>query len=143
MPILYGSCLCGRVRYEVAGPLFRPLNCYCEAARAAIDGGFGRIGLNEIVAYAVPANRRSWALMERLGMSRGPSEDSISRLVQRDTRSGATSFTGCARRRTHDEEVISISQDKSAEIGFDPAVFCDTGLALHHRQPFIIAGSAR
>jgi RimJ/RimL family protein N-acetyltransferase len=33
-----------------------------EAARAAIDDGFGRIGLAEIVAYTVPANprARSW-----------------------------------------------------------------------------------
>jgi RimJ/RimL family protein N-acetyltransferase len=29
-------------------------------------------GLDEIVAYTVPANRRSWGLMERLGMSRDP-----------------------------------------------------------------------
>ena len=26
MPVLHGSCLCGGVKYEVAGPLFRPLN---------------------------------------------------------------------------------------------------------------------
>ena len=46
-----------------------------EAAQAVIDDGFGRLGLDEIVAYTVPANRRSWGLMERLGMSRDPSED--------------------------------------------------------------------
>ncbi|HZU88887.1 MAG TPA: GNAT family N-acetyltransferase [Stellaceae bacterium] len=46
-----------------------------EAARAAIDDGFGRIALDEIVAYTVPDNRRSRSLMERLGMSRDPSED--------------------------------------------------------------------
>jgi RimJ/RimL family protein N-acetyltransferase len=46
-----------------------------EAARAVLDDGFGRINLNEIVAYTVPANRRSWGLMERLGMSRDPNED--------------------------------------------------------------------
>jgi RimJ/RimL family protein N-acetyltransferase len=37
-----------------------------EAARAAIDDGFGRIGLREIVAYTVPANRASRQVMERL-----------------------------------------------------------------------------
>ena len=46
-----------------------------EAARAAIDDGFGRLGLDEIVAYTVPANRASWHVMERLGMSRDPAED--------------------------------------------------------------------
>jgi RimJ/RimL family protein N-acetyltransferase len=46
-----------------------------EAARAAIDDGFGRIGLAEIVAYTVPANRASRQVMERLGMTRDPGED--------------------------------------------------------------------
>jgi RimJ/RimL family protein N-acetyltransferase len=46
-----------------------------EAACAAIDDGFRRLGLDEIVAFTVPANRRSWQVMERLGMSRDPSED--------------------------------------------------------------------
>ncbi|TMK05652.1 MAG: GNAT family N-acetyltransferase [Alphaproteobacteria bacterium] len=46
-----------------------------EAARAALDDGFGRIGLAEIVAYTVPANRASWQVMERLGMTRDPTED--------------------------------------------------------------------
>jgi RimJ/RimL family protein N-acetyltransferase len=35
-----------------------------EAAQAVIDDGFGRLGLDEIVAYTVPANRRSWGLMK-------------------------------------------------------------------------------
>lgn len=46
-----------------------------EAARAAIDDGFARLHLDEIVAFTVPANRRSWRLMERLGMTRNPAED--------------------------------------------------------------------
>ena len=46
-----------------------------EAARAAIDDGFGRLALDEIVAFTVPANRRSWRVMERLGMSRDPVDD--------------------------------------------------------------------
>jgi len=46
-----------------------------EAARAAIDDGFGRIGLEEIVAYTVPANRASWTVMARLSMTRDPAED--------------------------------------------------------------------
>jgi RimJ/RimL family protein N-acetyltransferase len=46
-----------------------------EAARAAIDDGFGRLGLDEIVAFTIPANVRSWRVMERLGMSRDPKND--------------------------------------------------------------------
>lgn len=46
-----------------------------EAARAVLDDGFGRIGLDEIVAYTLPANRASWTVMQRLGMSRDPAED--------------------------------------------------------------------
>jgi RimJ/RimL family protein N-acetyltransferase len=46
-----------------------------EAARAALDCGFRRLGLEEIVAFTVPANRRSMAVMQRLGMTRSPAED--------------------------------------------------------------------
>lgn len=46
-----------------------------EAARAALDDGFGRLHLDEIVAITTPPNRRSWGMMERLGMSRDPADD--------------------------------------------------------------------
>jgi ribosomal-protein-alanine N-acetyltransferase len=46
-----------------------------EAARAALDYGFGKLGLDEIVAVTVPVNWRSRRVMERLGMSRAPEED--------------------------------------------------------------------
>jgi RimJ/RimL family protein N-acetyltransferase len=46
-----------------------------EAARAAIDDGFDRLGLNEIVAFTVPANLASRRVMEKLGMTRDPAED--------------------------------------------------------------------
>jgi RimJ/RimL family protein N-acetyltransferase len=46
-----------------------------EAARAAIDDGFGRLGLKEIVAFTVPANLASRRVMEKLGMAREPAED--------------------------------------------------------------------
>lgn len=49
--------------------------CAFEAAHAVLDDGFGRLGLDEIVAFTVPANGRSWRLMERLGMSRDAAED--------------------------------------------------------------------
>jgi RimJ/RimL family protein N-acetyltransferase len=40
-----------------------------EAARVGISFGFEEKGLDEIVSFTVPANRRSLAVMERLGMS--------------------------------------------------------------------------
>jgi len=63
---------------EVGWRLARPywgMGYALEAARAAIDDGFGRLGLAEIVAYTVPANQASRQVMERLGMSRDPAED--------------------------------------------------------------------
>jgi len=39
-----------------------------EAARAALDYGFGTLGLAEIVAFTALPNVRSRAVMERLGM---------------------------------------------------------------------------
>jgi RimJ/RimL family protein N-acetyltransferase len=41
-----------------------------EAARAAIDDGFTRLGLNEIVAFTTLQNLASRRVMERLGMTR-------------------------------------------------------------------------
>jgi ribosomal-protein-alanine N-acetyltransferase len=63
---------------QVAWRLARP--CWgrgfaLEAARAALDDGFGRLHLDEIVALTLPANRRSWSVMERLGMTRDPADD--------------------------------------------------------------------
>ncbi len=46
-----------------------------EAARVAIAYGFGAAGLDEIVSFTTAANRRSRAVMERLGMTRDPTED--------------------------------------------------------------------
>ena len=46
-----------------------------EAARAALAYGFTAHNLSEIVAIAVPANSRSLAVMERIGMKRDPEAD--------------------------------------------------------------------
>lgn len=46
-----------------------------EAARAAVDFGFAKLGLKQIVSFTVPANLRSRRVMERLGMRRSPSDD--------------------------------------------------------------------
>ncbi|HEU4944329.1 MAG TPA: GNAT family N-acetyltransferase [Solirubrobacterales bacterium] len=46
-----------------------------EAGAAAIAFGFGEAGLDEIVSFTTVANRRSRAVMERLGMSHDPGDD--------------------------------------------------------------------
>lgn len=46
-----------------------------EAARAALAYGFDNLGLEEIVSFTVPANVRSRAVMERIGMVRHPADD--------------------------------------------------------------------
>ena len=46
-----------------------------EAARAALAFGFDELELDEIVSFTVPANVRSRAVMERLGMTHSPDDD--------------------------------------------------------------------
>lgn len=46
-----------------------------EGAQEALRFGFAELGLAEIVAYTAPANRRSRAVMERLGLHRDPRDD--------------------------------------------------------------------
>lgn len=46
-----------------------------EAARAALEIGFTRAGLKEIVSFTVPANVRSQAVMKRIGMRRNVADD--------------------------------------------------------------------
>jgi RimJ/RimL family protein N-acetyltransferase len=46
-----------------------------EAALAALRFGFEDLGLAEIVSFTVPANTRSRAVMERIGMTRDPADD--------------------------------------------------------------------
>jgi RimJ/RimL family protein N-acetyltransferase len=46
-----------------------------EAARAALAFAFNDMKLDEVVALTVPANRRSQAVMTRIGMSRNAADD--------------------------------------------------------------------
>jgi RimJ/RimL family protein N-acetyltransferase len=46
-----------------------------EAAGLAVARGFGSLGLPAVVSFTAVANRRSRAVMERLGMRRDPAED--------------------------------------------------------------------
>lgn len=43
-----------------------------EGARAALAYGFGTLGLQEVVALALPENAASLRVMERVGMTRAP-----------------------------------------------------------------------
>jgi RimJ/RimL family protein N-acetyltransferase len=63
---------------EIGWRLARPMwgrGYASEAARAAVRFGFERLGLAEIVAYAVPDNARSRAVMQRIGMVHDPAGD--------------------------------------------------------------------
>ena len=46
-----------------------------EAARAALDDAFTRVGLAQVIAYTAADNLRSQAVMDRLHMRRDPSRD--------------------------------------------------------------------
>jgi ribosomal-protein-alanine N-acetyltransferase len=46
-----------------------------EGAQAALDFGFGRLQLGEIVSFTAVQNVRSRRVMEKLGMTRAPEED--------------------------------------------------------------------
>jgi RimJ/RimL family protein N-acetyltransferase len=46
-----------------------------EGARAALDFGFRCLQAQEIVSFTVPLNVRSRRVMEKLGMTRSPSDD--------------------------------------------------------------------
>jgi len=46
-----------------------------EAARLALAYGFALVGLAEIVSFTATSNRRSMAVMQRIGMSHDPADD--------------------------------------------------------------------
>jgi RimJ/RimL family protein N-acetyltransferase len=46
-----------------------------EAARAALGYGFESLGLDQIVSFTATGNRRSWRVMEAIGMKRSLDED--------------------------------------------------------------------
>jgi RimJ/RimL family protein N-acetyltransferase len=65
---------CVEIGWQLAAPYWGR-GYATEAARAAVDYGFEKLGLAEIVSFTVPANRRSRRVMEKLGMSRDPADD--------------------------------------------------------------------
>lgn len=46
-----------------------------EAAKAALEDGFARVGLKEVLSYTAPDNLRSQAVMERVGLQRDEARD--------------------------------------------------------------------
>jgi RimJ/RimL family protein N-acetyltransferase len=46
-----------------------------EGATAVLRHGFTVVGLDEIVSFTIPANERSWQVMQRIGMHRDPADD--------------------------------------------------------------------
>jgi RimJ/RimL family protein N-acetyltransferase len=46
-----------------------------EAARACVSHGFSELGFDELVSFTARRNKRSIAVMERIGMSRSPDDD--------------------------------------------------------------------
>jgi RimJ/RimL family protein N-acetyltransferase len=58
---------CVEIGYRLARPWWG-LGIATEAARSAVEFGFGPASLEEIVSFTVPANIRSQAVMQRLGM---------------------------------------------------------------------------
>ncbi len=68
----------GTAEVELAWRLARPYwgrGYATEAARAAASYGFDELGRDEVLAVTVPANARSQAVMQRLGMRRDPADD--------------------------------------------------------------------
>lgn len=59
---------CVEIGWRLAFPYWRH-GYATEGARLALAFGFVEAGLDEIVSFTVPANRRSVAVMERLGMT--------------------------------------------------------------------------
>lgn len=57
-----------------------------EAARAAMAFGFEESRLDEIVSFTAVINRRSQAVMERLGMAHDPAEDFVHPTLPREHR---------------------------------------------------------
>ena len=59
----------GTIHYALARPHWGQ-GLMTEAARAVVDWGFSRRGLSRISSHADLRNRRSWRVMEKLGMTR-------------------------------------------------------------------------
>ncbi|MGY4531730.1 RimJ/RimL family protein N-acetyltransferase [Pseudomonas sp. TE3786] len=71
-------CQAGRPTIEIGWRLARHAwgqGFASEAARAALACAFEHLHVPQVVAFTVPANRPSRAVMERIGMQRDPGDD--------------------------------------------------------------------
>jgi RimJ/RimL family protein N-acetyltransferase len=89
--LLIGQCGLGPIDVEAAGPVLNAgtqigwsiaeshwrQGFASEAARAAIDLAFNRFGIDQLYAQTSNANRASWAMMEKLGMTRAAELDYV------------------------------------------------------------------
>lgn len=55
-----------------------------EGAETALKYGFKKCGLEEIVAFTVPANLRSKRVMEKIGMTHNPQDDFLHPALSKD-----------------------------------------------------------
>lgn len=67
-------CPCVEIGWRLA-PAHWGQGYATEAARAWLGYGFDALECDEIVAFSVPANARSHAVMRRIGMTRDPARD--------------------------------------------------------------------
>lgn len=65
---------CTEIGWRLA-PKFWGHGYVTEAARLALDFGFQKVGLTEIVSFTTVANQRSRRVMERIGMARNARDD--------------------------------------------------------------------
>ena len=73
----------GAIDYALARPHWGQ-GLMTEAAGAVVDWGFGQRGLSRMSSYADLRNRRSWRVMEKLGMTR----EGVFRSQRKDPRPG-------------------------------------------------------
>jgi hypothetical protein len=50
--MLTGACLCGAVRFQVAGPVLQLHNCHCSECRKAYGAAFGTVAVVEAKHFA-------------------------------------------------------------------------------------------
>jgi RimJ/RimL family protein N-acetyltransferase len=65
---------CVEIGWRLAAPYWGK-GYATEAAKAAVRLGFEGLGLDQIVAFTAPQNRRSRRVMEKLGMSHSAADD--------------------------------------------------------------------
>lgn len=65
---------CVEIGWRLA-PAFWGKGYATEAATAALRFGFDNLNLDQIVSFTVLANKPSWSVMERIGMTRDPADD--------------------------------------------------------------------